>query len=410
MLPYARNEFQDQNQPDIMTFLHRFAVLLLILLCLGSCRQEEPIIPSTNTDTGGGSTGTGGTGQEGPIKGFFLLNEGNMGNNKASLDYYNAETGIYSKNIYAERNPSVVKELGDVGNDIQIYGNKLYAVINCSHFVEVMNVQTAKHIGVVSIPNCRYIVFKGPYAYVSSYAGPVQIDPNARLGYVAKVDTATLQVVATCTVGYQPEEMAIVGDKLYVANSGGYRVPNYDNTVSVLDLNTFQEVKKIEVAINLHRMELDHYGNIWVSSRGDYYGTRSMTFVIDSKTDRVTDKLELLPNSNMTLCGDSLYVYSTDWSYITNKNTISYAIVNTKTKKVVSRNFIKDGTDKQIKIPYGIAVNPDTREIFVTDAKDYITPGTLYCFTPDGKKKWSVTTGDIPAHIVFTDKSLQPLQ
>ena len=410
MLSDARHELSDQNQPDIMSFIRRFAVLLSIFLCLGSCRKDESVLPSTNTDTGGGSTGTGGTGQEGPIKGFFLLNEGNMGSNKATLDYYDAETGVYSKNIYAERNPGVVKELGDVGNDIQIYGDKLYAVVNCSHFVEVMNVRTAKHIGVVSIPNCRYIVFKGPYAYVSSYAGPVQIDPNARLGYVAKVDTASLTVLETCVVGYQPEEMVIVGDKLYVANSGGYRVPNYDNTVSVIDLNTFKEIKKIEVAINLHRLELDHYGNIWVSSRGDYYGTRSMTFVIDSKTDKVTDKLELLPNSNMTLCGDSLYVYSTEWSYITNKNTISYAIVNTKTKKVVTRNFITDGTDKQIKIPYGIAVNPDTREIFVTDAKDYITPGTLYCFTPDGKKKWSVITGDIPAHIVFTDKSLQPLQ
>ena len=68
------------------------------------------------------------------------------------------------KNIYAERNPGVVQELGDVGNDIQIYGNKLYAIINCSHFVEVMNVETAKHITQISIPNCRYIVFKDKYA------------------------------------------------------------------------------------------------------------------------------------------------------------------------------------------------------------------------------------------------------
>ena len=30
----------------------------------------------------------------------------------------------------------------------------------------------------------------------------------------------------------------------------------------------------------------------------------------------------------MTLCGDSLYVYSTEWSWITNKNTITYAIVD----------------------------------------------------------------------------------
>ncbi len=117
-----------------------------------------------------------------------------MGSNKATLDYFDYETGIYHKNIYAERNPGVVQELGDVGNDIQIYGNKLYAIINCSHFVEVMNVETAKHITQISIPNCRYIVFKDKYAYVSSYAGPVKIDPNARLGYVARVDTTTLTV------------------------------------------------------------------------------------------------------------------------------------------------------------------------------------------------------------------------
>lgn len=366
-----------------------------------SCRKEENIVPSTETPvTDSASTS---------IKGFFLLNEGNMGSNKATLDYFDYETGIYTKNIYAERNPGVVKELGDVGNDIEIYGNKLYAVINCSHFVEVMDVNTAKHIKAVTIPNCRYITFKDQYAYVSSYAGPVLIDPNARLGYVAKVDTSTLKVVDTCVVGYQPEEMVIVGNKLYVANSGGYRVPNYDNTVSVIDLDKFKEIKKIVVGINLHRMELDNYGYIYVSSRGDYYDTPSKTYIIDSRTDEVTDVLNLLVNSEMTLYNDSLYVYSTEWSYLTNSNTISYAIFNTKTRKTVTHKFITDGTDKQIIIPYGVAVNPETGEILVTDAKDYVTPGTLYCFSPDGKKKWSVTTGDIPAHIVFTNKQLQKL-
>lgn len=378
------------------------AVVITMVVLLFSCRKEEQIVPSTSTTVTGGESGE--------ICGFFLLNEGNMGSNKSTLDYFDYQTGIYTKNIYAERNPGVVKELGDVGNDIQIYGNKLYAVVNCSHFVEVMDVRTARHITQISIPNCRYIVFKGRYAYVSSYAGPVQIDPNARLGYVAKVDTVTMSVVGTCTVGYQPEEMVISGNKLYVANSGGYRVPNYDRTVSVIDLDTFREVKKIDVAINLHRLELDKYGQIWVSSRGDYYDTPSKTFVIDSRTDEVIDELKLLPNSEMAVCGDSLYVYSTEWSYHTNRNTISYAIVNVRTRKVVTRNFITDGTNEQIAIPYGIAINPNTREFFVTDAKDYVTPGTLYCFNPDGTKKWSVETGDIPAHIVFTRRRLQPLE
>lgn len=379
------------------------ALVAAILLSAFSCRKEEAIVPSTRTEV----TTPGETGE---IAGFFLLNEGNMGSNKATLDYFDYETGVYTRNIYAERNPGVVKELGDVGNDIQIYGSKLYAVINCSHFVEVMDARTAKHITQISIPNCRYITFKDRYAYVSSYAGPVQIDPNARLGYIAKVDTVTMQVVGECTVGYQPEEMVIVGNKLYVANSGGYRVPNYDRTVSVVDLDTFTEIKKIDVAINLHRLELDDNGMIWVSSRGDYYGKNSATYVIDSRTDEVTDEFKLLACSNMTLVGDSLYMYSTEWNYNTQENTITYAIVNVRTKKVVTRNFITDGTDKQIRIPYGIAVHPRTREFFVTDAGDYVTPGRLYCFTADGRQKWSVETGDIPAHIAFTKRKLQPLQ
>lgn len=374
---------------------------ILVLALLFSCRGEDLIVNSTNTDVT--------QGEKGEIKGFFLLNEGNMGSNKATLDYFDYETGVYTKNIYAERNPGVVKELGDVGNDIKIYGDKLYAVINCSHFVEIMDVNTAKHIKAVSVPNCRYITFKDQYAYISSYAGPVLIDPNARLGYVARMDTLSMTILDTCVVGYQPEEMVIKGNKLYVANSGGYRVPKYDNTVSVIDLVNFKEIKKIKVGINLHRLELDNHGNIWVSSRGDYYGTPSKTYVIDTKTDEVTDVLNLLPNSNMTLKGDSLYVYSTEWSYVTNSNSISYAIVDTRTKKVVTRNFIKDGTDKGIKIPYGLAVNSNNGEFFVTDAKDYVTPGTLYCFNPDGTKKWQVITGDIPAHIVFTRKKLKPL-
>lgn len=401
MLPDARNKLQNQNKLDIIRKVLSACVLVLsIALLATSCRKDDEIVGSTSQHVIYPDPDLG------EIKGFFLLNEGNMGSNKSTLDYFDYETGIYSKNIFAERNPGVVKELGDVGNDIQIYGNRLYAVINCSHFVEVMDVNTAKHIDIVYIPNCRYIVFKNKYAYVSSYAGPVQIDPNARLGYVVKVDTASLKVVDECPVGYQPEEMVIVGNKLYVANSGGYRVPNYDNTVSVIDLNTFTEIKKIEVAINLHRLEPDRYGNIWVSSRGDYYGTPSKTFVIDSQTDKVTHEFDL-PNSNMTRCGDSLYVYSTEWSYITNQNIITYAIVNTKTKEIVDRNFIKDGTEEKIEIPYGVAVNPVTKEIFVTDAKDYVTPGRLYCYSPKGKLKWSVTTGDIPAHIAFTNKKLQ---
>ena len=373
-------------------------IAITVIAALSSCRKEYSTIEPTVTPTPASEPGN--------YTGFYLLCEGNMGSNKATLDYYDYQSGIYTRNIFPKVNPGLARELGDVGNDLKIYGGKLYAVINCSHFVEVMDVRDARHITQISIPNCRYITFNGKYAYVSSYAGPVELDPNARKGYVAKIDTTSLQVVAECIVGYQPEEMVVVGNKLYVANSGGYMAPNYDKTVSVIDLDQFKVVKTIEAGINLHRMQKDRFGNIYVSSRGDYGSTPSKTFVISTVTDKVVETLDLLPNSGMAVCGDSLYVYSAEWSNALQKNTITYDIYNMKTRTVDSRTMISDGTKENIKAPYGIAVNPDSRDFFIADAKDYVTPGTLYCFSKDGTVKWQVTTGDIPAHIAFTTQAV----
>lgn len=368
-------------------------VLLLLVLTTG-CRKELPVLDSEKEFV---------TYPTDPqrIEGFFLLNEGNMGSNKCTIDFFSTRGGYYLRNIYPESNPSIVKELGDVGNDIQIHDGKLYVVVNCSHFVEVMDVKTAKHIGSVNITNCRYITFNGDKAYVSSYAGPVQIDPEARPGKIVEIDTNTLQITREVVVGYQPEEMVITGGRLYVANSGGYRYPDYDRTVSVIDLETFQVVNTIDVAVNLHRMELDRKGRIYVSSRGDYYGEGSDIYVIDTSTETVTGNLGI-PANEMWMDGDSIYITSAEWNYTSGKNDIRYLIYDTAQERTVSENFITDGTDKAIRLPYGVAVNPETKEIYVSDATDYVTPGYLYCFTPDGKKQWSVRTGDIPAHFAFT--------
>ena len=263
---------------------------------------------------------------------------------------------------------------------------------------------TAKRLGQINVPNCRYIRFHEGCAYVTSYAGPVELNPNYKqTGYLVKVDTATLEISDRCLVGFQPDELEIVGNKIYVANSGGYMFPNYERTVSVVDIPSFSETKRIDVARNLHRLRADKYGNLWVSSRGDYYTQPSRLYWINTATDQLVDSIDIAV-SNFHLDGDSLYIYSTEWSYTAMGNTVTYGIVDVATKQVVTRNFITDGTEKQIKIPYGIMVNPLTKDIYVTDAKNYVSPGTLYCFGSDGKQKWNVRTGDIPAHFVFLEK------
>ena len=392
---------------------------LIAVACMG-CRGDEIVVPSEYVALPIEPRPEASFAPNEPI-GMYLLNEGNMGSNKATIDYLDFCNGTYIRNIYGERNPNVIKELGDVGNDIQVYGNRLYAVINCSHKVEVMDARTCRRIGQIDIPNCRYIRFHMDKAYISSYVGPVSIDPNAQLGAIFEVDTATLRITRQVTVGYQPEEFEIIGNYLYVANSGGYRAPEYDSTLSVVDLTDFRQIKKIPVCVNPHRVRKDQYNRLWITSRGDHKDVQPQMVCFqplsNSSSERpiggtpsnshIVASYNISP-SEMVIVGDSMYYYGSHWSDETMSNQITYGAFNiqssiTNNQYPISniQSFITDGTEKNIKIPYGIQVNPYNGDIYITDAKNYVSSGQLHCYSREGKRKWSVRTGDIPAHMCF---------
>lgn len=378
-----------------MRYFKQLFVCLLTATTFYACQQDTYLIES---EVDGVTTP-----EETDVAGFYLLNEGKMGSNMATIDYMDFKTGVYNRNIYASANPEVVKELGDVGNDIKIYGNKLYAVINVSNFIEVMDVKTAKHLGTIPLENGRYITFANGKAYATSYAGPVTLDPKAPLGKVVEIDTINLSVTRQVTVGYQPDELEVVGNNLYVANSGGYRVPDYDKTISVIDLSTFKETKKIDVEVNLHRIKKDADGDLYVTSRGNYKDISSNLFVIDSKTHQIKKKFDI-PVSNFTIDDDKLYYYSNEFSYTTFEYTKSYGVIDTKTEQVINKTLVNDPVINTIETPYGIAINPKTKDIFITDVGNYVSMGYVYCFDKNGVFKWKTAGGNIPAHFAFVYK------
>ena len=371
-------------------------LLWLLPLCLFSCREDEYVTYMTDEDTGVPSV------EVTHFDGLYILNEGNMGSNRCTLDYLDLSgtdsTIHYYRNIYAERNPSTVKELGDVGNDIGIYGSKLWIVVNCSNKVEVCEARSTRRLGQVNIDNCRYLAFDGGFAYVSSYAGPVQVAENCPLGRVYKVDTLTMQKVDSVVVGYQPEEMAIVDGKLYVANSGGYRVPLYDNRIMVIDLATFQVIKEIEVDVNLHRLLADSHGQLWVSTRGNYFDVAPALYCL--KDDKVVARLEI-PISSMTIVGDSLYYIGTTFSYVDGGYKKDFGIVDVALQRCSVAVTFEAPEIKNITLPYGIIVNPHDRDFYILDAKNYVSSGEMLHFDADGHFLWRVSTGDIPSRGVF---------
>lgn len=374
----------------------KYIFILFALLIFGACRKDESISQPDN-QTGNGDTTS-------IYARLYVLNEGSMNENRCTLDYFDFNTGNYFSNIYPTINPDATLKLGDVGNDLQIYGDKMYAVVNMSNKIEVMDAKTAKRIGQIDIKSCRYITFDKGFAYVSSYArtiaGSISGDSDEARGLVAKIDTASLKIVDTVIVGRQPDGIGVANGKLYVANSGGYNSLEYERTVSVIDLANFSFVKNIDVAINLNHIAVDDHNHVFVNSRGDYYNIQPKLFKIDATTDKVTDSFSYQVQ-NFTISGDSLYMYGTDYSQTT--ASTFYLKMNT-INDGVTNNLITDGSQTNITIPYGILVNPNSKDIYLTDAKDYQSRGTVNCYSNAGILKWQYSAGQIPGHLALLKK------
>ena len=336
--------------------------LYSLLFTLYSCRGDEVIYPTIGTHVT----------DEVREGGLYVLCEGNMGSNKARLDYINLHSGEYYANWYGSQNPRQLKELGDVGNDIQAYGGRLYAVINCSHKVEVMD-RKARHIGQVEIPNCRYLAFKGDKMYVSAYVGSVAT-PEL-LGSVFEVDTATLQITREVKVGHQPDELCIVDDKLYVVNSGGYITNRHDSTLSVIDLPSFTETEKITVGPNPQRVRVDGSGKLWVC-------TDTSVVILDFIRPGKQIPMRV---SNISIHGSTAYVIDKEQHKLRAISTIDF----TELDQPIDISSYEN--------PYGLLATNDV--IYITDAKNYVSSGVLHCYGYDGKEHWKAQTGDIPGHL-----------
>lgn len=378
-------------------------VLAIALVAAAGCRKEDTLrfLPGENGEPSDYEVVDAAVNASAEPSGIYLVNQGNQGSNKARLDFLNFHNGFYIRDVFTEYNPEVVKGLGDTGNDVQVYKGKVFVVVNGSHKVEIMDAYSMKRLAQVDIPNCRFIAFDGNHAYVTSYVAKDKEALKTQKGALYRIDLDTYKVTGQVNVGYQPEQLVIRDGKAYVANSGGY-VAGYDNTVSVVDLKSMKVDYDIKVAVNLELMLVDADGVIWVSSRGNYSDVSSTLNYLVKKGD----KYELggsvnVPVSSMALAGDKIYVIGSTYTPPTWALTTTYNIVNAKTRKLESGSFITDGTESDIATAFTVTVNPGNGDIYVTDAKDYVSSGTLHCYTGSGKHKWSVRTGDIPGRIAF---------
>jgi len=329
------------------------------------------------------------------IHGMYVLNEGGYNQNNASLDYLDFTSGVYTLDVFTKANPTLVQGLGDVGNDMLVYGSKAYICINGSGLIEVIDMRTAAHLKQINLSNCRRLCANDGKVYVTSYSGRVE-DANHQLGFVARIDTLSLTIEDSCEVGYQPEGLVALNGKLYVTNSGGYvgmNIGTYDNRVSEISLSTFTLVKHLTVAQNPQEIVADRYGKLWISVSGNYNDVPANLYRLDPETENLS--AQGVSATKMVMAGDTLYFYATTYDTSWSPTTAFYKLA-TPTSSLCTFTL-----SPSVATPYGIAVNPQTHELYIADAGDYVNPGSLHCYTASGTYCWQVTTGVIPGHFAF---------
>lgn len=349
-----------------LTHLLTFTLLLVIL---SACDKPEPPAPTPVAP------------EEAAANGIYVLCEGVWQMNNSTLAFYDFAQGDFNADIFLSTNG---RGLGDTGSDLQLYGSKLYCVVNISETVEVMN-RSARSIKQISLSGKqpRKIAFYQGFAYVSCYSGDI-----------IKIDTATLEIVATQQAGSNPDGLCVANGKLYVANSGGLNYPNYGNTVSVFDLATFTPAATITVGLNPTRIAADAYGDVYLVCNGNYGSVPASFLRINSQTDEVAHTFDF-PATNFAISGNLAYLYYYDYS--TQHSAIK--VLDLASETIINDNFISDGTI--IQTPYAIAVNPANGDVYISDVYQYTTNGDVYCFASDGRKKFQFEVGVNPAFFVI---------
>ena len=228
--------------------------------------------------------------------------------------------------------------------------------------------------------------------YAAGYNGKVYA--TAYDGTVKVIDTTSLTITNSIVVGPNPEALVPIGNYLYVANSGGLN-PTPDSTLSVVDLGSGLEIQKITVGLNPQKIAANSLGDLYVTSYGNFSTIPATITVVSSATKTVKAILGSGYSYNQVrIYNDTAYFYNNFGGTGTCK------MYNTLADTTIRNEFITDGT--VITSPYGINID-DRGNVYITDAGDFVSSGSVTCFNKSGVKKFSfsVAPGVNPNKVVF---------
>ena len=343
----------------------------LTVLFFTSC-EDTPPIPNSSVPNN--------------LKGVFICNEGSFGQGNGSISFLNSDSGTFSLDLYQAANNL---PLGDVVQSISLFDNRAFIAVNNSQKMEVVSLQNFKRLATINgLSSPRYFVGNGNKGYISDWI--------SNKVYVLNLNS--YQIIDTIPTGSGPEEMAIVNNKLFVCNSGGF---GDDSTITVVDINSNSVITNITTPLNPSSIKLDKDGNIWALCKGSLGSDFTPTpddaagalIQINPSNNVIEQQFTFAYNSHpvkmqINKTKDELYFLDGEYGYAGEIKKLSIYTATQSPATIVSSSF------------YGLGIDPTTNEIYAGRG-DFSGRAYVLRFTSDGTLIDSVLAGIAPNGFAF---------
>lgn len=301
----------------------------------------------------------------------FILCEGLWGVNNADITAYKSDSMLCTGEYYLKQNGQY---LGDTGQDILYHNEHLYVSVYGSSYVAKLDLdgkELARRSFSVDEGQPRYLAAQGDYIYVTLYSGKV-----------ARMKTTDLSVVDYAPVGMNPEDVVVYKDMLLVANSGW----GYDNTVTMIDVATFDSIGSITVEWNPQQFVLSG-DSVYLLANGQYDEYWNCDYPVQS-IDVVGREARTIGNATRAVAYDgTLYLChsTTDWSTYETVNTFFTYDVERATIDTTSflQGDVEEVTSNSV---YMMEVNPENGEFYIgLSGNKFVSSGMMHRYSNDGR-------------------------
>ena len=199
----------------------------------------------------------------------YVANQGNFSDANGSITQYDLAEGMADQDV--------VSGLNTLVQSMTIHDGLGYILGNTSDKIDVIDLSTNERVDqireVIS-PRFMKVVNEGK-AYVS----------NLFRSSVTIIDLTDHSVQGTIPVGMNPEAIALIEEKAYVANFG---FGTADSTVTVIDVATDSVVDTMQTGCDGPRfLEVDQENELWVFCNGKTVFNDDFTEIIEETNGQV---------------------------------------------------------------------------------------------------------------------------